>query len=47
MANHSKILIQVLVVPFGKLEEVRKDFLDADTGAKYWEWCEAQVKPYV
>ncbi|KAM5349561.1 hypothetical protein ACJ41O_006066 [Fusarium nematophilum] len=34
------------VSPFGKKEEPRKDFADAELGRQYWEWSEAQVKPY-
>ncbi|KAK9373440.1 uncharacterized protein V1513DRAFT_432845 [Lipomyces chichibuensis] len=35
------------VSPYGKLEPVRKDFLDRDLCRKYWEWSETQVKPYM
>lgn len=36
-----------LVAPFGKVEAVRKDFLDPELGRRYWEWSEAQVEPYL
>ncbi|GAM40129.1 short-chain dehydrogenase [Talaromyces pinophilus] len=35
------------ISPFGKIEPARKDLLDPDLGRKYWEWSEAQVKPYM
>jgi NAD(P)-dependent dehydrogenase (short-subunit alcohol dehydrogenase family) len=34
------------VVPYGKIEEQRKDFLDPELGRKYWDWSEQQVKQY-
>ena len=35
------------VTPFGKIEKVRKDFLDIELGKRYWEWSEEQIQPYL
>jgi hypothetical protein len=35
------------VCPFGKVEKPRKDLVEPELGKKYWEWSEAQVKPYL
>jgi hypothetical protein len=29
------------------IEKPRKDLVEPELGNKYWEWCEAQVKPYM
>ncbi|KAM0321572.1 hypothetical protein ACHAQA_010062 [Verticillium albo-atrum] len=35
------------VSPFGKKEDPRKDLTEPELGHQYWEWSEAQVKPYM
>lgn len=35
------------VSPFGKVEPARKDLLDPELGRKYWEWSEAQIRPFL
>ncbi|KAF5651364.1 short-chain alcohol dehydrogenases/reductase [Fusarium tjaetaba] len=35
------------VSPFGKVEKIRKDFVEPDLGSKFWEWTMEQVKPYM
>ncbi|MCJ1471404.1 hypothetical protein MMC13_000043 [Lambiella insularis] len=34
------------IAPWGRLEEGRKDLMDPELGAKYWEWTAEQVKQY-
>ncbi|KAK1656469.1 short-chain dehydrogenase [Colletotrichum phormii] len=35
------------VSPFGKKENAGKDILDPELGGQYWEWCDAQIQPYL
>jgi len=35
------------VSPFGKVGPARKDLLDPELGRKYWEWSEAQIRPFL
>jgi hypothetical protein len=36
-----------LASPFGKIEKIRKDFVDPEVGEKFWEWTMAQVRSYL
>ncbi|KAI6754869.1 hypothetical protein HG530_012621 [Fusarium avenaceum] len=35
------------VSPFGKVEKIRKDFMEPEPGGKFWDWTMAEVKPYL
>ncbi|KAJ4033199.1 short-chain alcohol dehydrogenase [Fusarium oxysporum] len=35
------------VSPFGKVENIRKDFVEPELGSKFWDWTVEQVKPYM
>lgn len=35
-----------LVQPWGRFEPIRSQLADEETGKKYWEWTEEQVKDY-
>ncbi|KAI1028182.1 hypothetical protein LB504_012493 [Fusarium proliferatum] len=35
------------VSPFGKVEKIRKDFVEPELGSKFWDWTMEQVKPYM
>lgn len=45
-----------LVIPFGRIREIRKDLQEAarseaeggnGTAAKFWDWTEEQIKQYI
>jgi hypothetical protein len=40
-------MLAIIVSPFGKTEDLRKDLADASQSKKYWEWSEAQVGPFM
>lgn len=42
-----KLIFELIVAPFGKLEAPRKDLIEPELGRKYWEWCESQVAQFV
>lgn len=35
------------VVPFGKIEPIRKDLAGEEIGKKYWDWTVEQVSKYM
>jgi retinol dehydrogenase-12 len=35
------------VVPFGRIMDLRKDFVEGGHGKEFWEWTEGQVERYV
>ncbi|VUC25209.1 unnamed protein product [Clonostachys rosea] len=35
------------ITPFGRKAEPRKDLVEPELGRKYWEWSEAQVRPFL
>ncbi|KLP17571.1 Uncharacterized protein LW94_12997 [Fusarium fujikuroi] len=35
------------VSPFGKVEKIRKDFVEPELGSKFWNWTMEQVKTYM
>jgi retinol dehydrogenase 12 len=50
------ILIPILVVPFGRIKDIREDLLAATKieaeggsgiGLKFWEWNEEQIKEHI
>ena len=50
------LVLIISVAPFGRFMAIRPDLLEATKleteggtgiGAKFWEWTEEQVKPYI
>jgi retinol dehydrogenase 12 len=50
------MLIPILVVPFGRIKDIREDLLAATKteaeggsgiGLKFWEWNEEQIKEHI